>query len=420
MKSLTKFLLAVVLASLIGHTQDAQSQEAKWRPLPLKRRITHVQPMTGIVLWTTSKHNASDAIQLEYTYLGYNDVVSSQGIYDWSKVDTCLQAVAKRKHQAILRFYDTYPDKTTTIPNYIKQLQDYKETHGKSEGKNTSFPDWSQEELKRFILEFYQKFAARYDTDSRLAFLQVGFGLWAEYHIYDGPFVLGKTFPAKDYQEQFARHLDKTFQNTPWMISIDAADNKIAPYTEREGLLTLGFGLFDDSFLSKEHPKVNALNWKAIGHDRWKTAPAGGEFSYYTSRDQQLALASKGPHGVSFEQSARQFHISFMIGNDQPQYQNKARIQQAGMETGYRLRVTKWETNGAKARVTVMNKGIAPLYHHAFFAADGLRARESLRGILPGESRTFTLATTRKAPKLTIESDRLVLGQSIEFEANLP
>jgi len=28
-------------------------------------------------------------------------------------------------------------------------------------------------------------------------------------------------------------------------------------------LLKLRFGLFDDSFLAKEHPKVNAVNWRA-------------------------------------------------------------------------------------------------------------------------------------------------------------
>ena len=30
-----------------------------------------------------------------------------------------------------------------------------------------------------------EEFAARYDDDPRIAFLQVGFGLWGEYHIYD-------------------------------------------------------------------------------------------------------------------------------------------------------------------------------------------------------------------------------------------
>ena len=73
--------------------------------VPLKSRITRVQPMTGIVLWTTSEHNHTDAIQLEYSYLKYGDVVAVRGQYDWTVMDRLLKEVAARGHQAIIRFY---------------------------------------------------------------------------------------------------------------------------------------------------------------------------------------------------------------------------------------------------------------------------------------------------------------------------
>ena len=88
---------------------------------------------------------------------------------------------------------------------------------------------------------------ARYDADPRLAFLQVGFGLWAEDHVYD-------------------------------------PGERLA-------------------------------------------SPVGGELSYYTDYDQEHALdLPDGPHGVAFETLAAEYNVSYMIGNDQPDYQSWARI----------------------------------------------------------------------------------------------
>ena len=54
---------------------ECRAQE-QFAAVPLTSRITHVQPMTGIVLWTTSEHNRTDSIQLEYSYMKYGDVVT--------------------------------------------------------------------------------------------------------------------------------------------------------------------------------------------------------------------------------------------------------------------------------------------------------------------------------------------------------
>ena len=60
------------------------------------------------------------------------------------------------------------------------------------------------DECHRAIGDYsYCFIAEKYKNDPRLAFIQTGFGLWSEYHIYDGPFELGKTFPSKDFQDSF-------------------------------------------------------------------------------------------------------------------------------------------------------------------------------------------------------------------------
>ena len=157
-----------------------------------------------------------------------------------------------------------------------------------------------------------------------------------------------------------------------------------------------------------------------MGRERWKRAPAGGEFSYYTAHDQKLALAPTGPHGIPFEQAAAAFHITFMIGDGQPRYQPMARISAAGMACGYKFRIRAFEASPSRSRVEVANTGVAPIYHDAYLAVNGVRAGTSLKGLLPGQSRTDEIASGGAAPKLTIDCDRLVPGQSIQFEADLP
>lgn len=392
---------------------------AQWKLVPLTSTIEHVQPWTGIVLWSDNPKNQSDAIQLEYSYLRYDDVAGNEGSFDWSPVEHLLDEVASRRHQAILRFYFVYPGRPTTVPSFIKARSDYQETEGKSEGKLTQFPDWTNATLQKFTLDFYTEFSKRFDRDPRLAYLQTGFGLWAEYHIYSGPREVGRTFPSKEFQQTFANHLDQVLHHTPWMISVDAADSSYSPFEENPKLLSLPFGLFDDSFLCKPHPKENALNWRFFGVNRWQRSPGGGEFSYYNRKDQRNALSEDGPNGQSFEEASKEFHITFMIGNDQPRYQSMDRIEAAGLATGYRFRILRLEISGSHARIEVTNEGVAPPYFDAYLVVDGKRWPTSLRGLLPGETRQLEVPFRGDRPSVSITSDRLVPGQKIEFAADL-
>lgn len=406
------------MAACLALAVATRLSASDFRPVALVSQITDVQPMTGIVLWSTNSAVKTAPIQLEYSYLTYAQVVSQKGRYNWAPVEALLDAVSKRGHQAVLRWHDMYVGKPTGVPAYIKALPDYHETHGKSEKQPTDFPDWSNAELRRFTVEFFTRFAEKYDRDPRLAFVQVGFGLWAEYHIYDGPMKLGKTFPSRAFQSEFARHLGGTFQQTPWMISVDAAGDQ-APYASDPTLLDLPFGVFDDSFNHARHAVENEPNWNTLRRDRWKIAPGGGEFSFFKKVDQSKALAPKGPHGISFEIQAARYHVSFIIGDAQPRFQPAKRIRAAGLACGYRFRVTKFVASDMAAQVEIVNEGIAPFYYDAFPALNGVRSQTSLKGLLPGERRVFEMAAGGSAPKLTLECDRLVPGQRIGYVADL-
>lgn len=393
--------------------------EEEWRDIPLESSISDVQPMTGIVFWSDSHHNAAAVIQLEFSYMLYNDIVKNKGGYNWTAVENILDAAASRGHQAILRFRFTYPGERTSVPDYIKNSSGYNETKGKSEGLTTYFPDWSFKELEDFTLEFYSKFAQRYDSDPRIAFLQTGFGLWAEYHIYDGPMILGKTFPSRGFQKRFLRHLETEFRELHWSISIDAADGDTTPFESSPALLDISFGLFDDSFLHKNHHKYNASCFAFFGNNRYRHYPIGGELSYYSDYDQEHALDKDGPHGISFEELSEQYHVSYMIGNDQPGYQPLSRIKEAGMATGYRFRIKSFTASASAAKVTVTNDGIAPFYYDAYVTVNGTAAEESLKLLQPGEEKEYRVASGGDKPVLTIQCDRLVPGQTIQFDAHL-
>ena len=389
--------------------------------VPLEATVTHVQPMTGIVLWNTSSAVRKSYVQLEFSYMLYNDVCKEKDVYDWTPMDKLLKEVAGRGHQAVVRFRYTYPGYSCAVPDYIKSWPGYEATNAKSEGRNTEFPDWRCEELQRFHMEFHRRFAERYDKDPRLAFVETGFGLWAEYHIYDGPCVMGRTFPSHDFQAQFLPKMDEWFQNTPWLFSIDAADAKYAPFHKQKALLDLNFGNFDDSFMCEDWSGYNWESWSFFGKDRYKKGPAGGEFSYYSDYDQKHVLDKGGMYSRKFEDVVAKVHMSFIIGNDQPGKQTEERIKEAAMSMGYRFKIREFRVKeGEGALVRIANVGVAPIYRDTYVQVEGVRSRENLRDLMPGEEMCILIPCRASAASIpSIACDHLVTGQQIEYEAHV-
>jgi hypothetical protein len=94
-------------------------------------------------------------------------------------------------------------------------------------------------------------------------------------------------------------------------------------------------------------------------------------------------------------------------------------IRSASLACGYKFHIEAFEVSPSCSRVTIINTGVAPIYHDAFVAVNGFRASRSLKGLLPGESRANEISVGGSSPKLSIEYDRLVPGQIIEFTADL-
>ena len=417
------FITALIAAFACTPNDKQQGEYADFERVPLQSEIKNVQPMTGIVLWNTNGRSitAKDKIQLEYSYMLYNDVCKEQGVYDWAPMDKLLEEVASRGHQAVVRFRYTYVGQQCAVPDYIKAWPGYEEMSGKSEGRTTYFPDWRCEELQRFHLEFHKKFAERYDSDPRLAFVQTGFGLWAEYHIYDGPCKIGRTFPSKDFQETFFKEMQNYFKETTWSISIDAADSFYSPLKANPELLDIRFGNFDDSFMHETHHEYNRDCWMFFGEDRYKIAPRGGEFSYYSDYDQRHCLDKEGMYGRTFESQVEEYHMTYILGNDQPGYQSMDRIKEASMSMGYRFAVKDYRQKGDEAAVLIANVGVAPIYRDAYVEVGGVKGEYSLKNLMPGDEVWIHFKgsgiSARSVPEIVC--DHLVPGQKIEYDADV-
>ncbi|MEP2603746.1 MAG: hypothetical protein ABJH28_19950 [Paraglaciecola sp.] len=401
--------------------------ENTFSPIRLSTSINKVQPMTGIAFWASNNkalEALGDTVQLEFSYLTYSDVIETKGHYKWEVIDNLLNDIASRKHQAILRFHYTYPGKVKiSVPAYIFNDEDYARTSATVENKKTFVPDWSFKELETFTTQFFANFAARYDGDPRLAMIQVGFGSYAEYHLYNGPRVLGKTFPTKKFHTSFFKTMNDKFDTTQWSVSIDAANSDYGPFSSKAEHANLNFGLFDDSMMHKTHSvtedEYNLSSWKFFGIERYRKRMMGGEFSYYSDYDQKSVLTyPDGAWGRSFESFVDQFHLSYIIGNDQFRHQAPGRIREASMSMGYKFHVNSFEASNEQSRISISNIGVAPLYYDANPAVNGVRSNLSLKGLLPNQTIEFLIDSGGDTPSFAIESDYLVEGQVIGFSAD--
>lgn len=403
--------------------------------------ISQVQPMTGLVLWPShgSINKYKDVISLEYSYCLPCRVVTGKAgdaiQYDWTYFENILDDIASRNHQAVIRFRYEYPGNkevdgqrgTTAVPQYIKDREDYHETYYKCEDGATYYADWSNAELQWFTKQFYTDFAAKYGNDPRIAFLEVGFGHWSEYHIYGTKLKLGTNFPSKEYQNEFLLHVGSVMP-IPWLISIDAADNSYTSIVKTPEVMALNFGNFDDSFMHEGHELgsgdgYNEESWNKIGQGtRWQRGPSGGEISYYTSADQRGFLNPAGLYGVTWEQAAAKYHISFMISNDAPgsTYGTTDRFKEAGLASGYRFVVLECRTGKGRTQLLVTNEGVAPIYRDAYFAIGDTRCSQSLKALLPGEKVVMEIPVELKDAKdVHIVCDYILKKQIIQFEPNI-
>lgn len=429
--SLLSFFLALAVSCSGGGSNDPGANVGR-QPAPL----------CGIVLWGSNPgmDRYGSSVTLEFSYFHYSDVASDDAAggysYDWSDVDAFIQTAVARGHHAIVRFRDTDPELGSTGRSLPASLWAGYRTAKYDEGiegatqKTVAFPDWTNPDLADFIIEFFGELARRYpDQGTGLGYVEVGFGLWAEYHIDYGNLsgfsdpqtatregARGRLFPSRDDQVRVLEAIDGAFVNMPWGISVDAADTGFGPYATTPPSSSPRFALFDDSLLHAGWKTENRPNWDFFG-ERRDAAHNGGEFSYYTERDQRYALSIPGgPNGFGLDEAARECSLSFVIGDGQTDRRTPAEIASAGALLGYSLTVVSLTREGDLATVRVRNDGVAAVTYDVFATFGDASSAESLKGLMPGGERSLVLSSPAAAlQNLSFDSPVLLAGQRIPF-----
>ena len=109
MKKIITFLFLFII--LFGcRVEDPFFSEEGFEAIALNSSLTGVQPMTGLVMWPTHSQRLKYApsISLEFQYCLPCRVVTGKVDgkiqYDWSYLETILNDIQSRNHQAIIRF----------------------------------------------------------------------------------------------------------------------------------------------------------------------------------------------------------------------------------------------------------------------------------------------------------------------------
>lgn len=237
-------------------------------------------------------------------------------------------------------------------------------------------PEWDDPVFLEKVANFYRAFAARYDGNPDVAFVDLGsFGLYGEGH---SP-TLGK-IRAKE-PEEFNRlcrlHIDllrKAMPNTYLVVSDDiggggwikgADGKKIPDHPLFEYCRSLGIGLRDDSIMCQPEPR----HWASdhFGRIFAKETPVIIETGHITKR---LAKGIWDP--LKLKRCLEEYHASYLSIHGFPDLyweKNRHVWKETANRMGYRLELRRVEhpdtvkiSEPVTVKSTWVNVGVAPQY----------------------------------------------------------
>ncbi len=258
MKLIVGFFNRFLLVTLLIHL-GAVVYAYGDKPLLVFEDHDFVNPFTGGVAWETDLN--VDVLSMEWDFIGISEVLPlCSGGFDWTTVDSFLNRVASRGHQAILRPIVFGPG--YGIENYAPS--DLSTNTFSYEGSSFDNPAWDEQSVQDCLLKFIDAFAVRYKSDKRVAYIQMGLaGLWGEHHLDGGPYT-ASSFPSKDFQKTIISHYLDGFGDTSSdllaSLSLDSAQSHGFFSSNDTSFDAERLGFFDDSLLVANHNDPN--NWR--------------------------------------------------------------------------------------------------------------------------------------------------------------
>jgi len=272
-------MTVLVMTALVGRSIAADTVHLlESAPAPVDNPFKGLVPYSGDV-------QRSFPHSLEFNILPYSALVKGYDDFDWRPLETLLDDIASRGHQAILRIYLEYPGRPGIIPKFL--IKDGLKIDAYLNTNTAPFPpalvetpDYENQNLRRSLKAFIAAFGKKYDGDPRLGFVTAGLlGTWGEWHTYPR----SELFASKAVQIEVMEAYEAAFKLTPVLLRYPAGDDTFqkAKNADRP------FGYHDDSFAwATLHTGKDGDEWffmtalAAAGPDaesKWKTEPIGGE-----------------------------------------------------------------------------------------------------------------------------------------------
>ena len=318
-----------------------------------------VNPYTGLVPWVGNT-NPVYQTTLQYVNITWKELEPDSGVYTWSALESGWGNIGQTRRKVGFRISAVMPGEAghIDIPQWLVdrgiRMRAYE-----VEGQSGLAPDWDDPEFLQAHHDFIAALGARYDSDYRVAWIDIGsYGFWGEWHVW-----LNDTLAAT--QESKQAILEDYFAAFPTKPKVIAFDDDFAT----EYVSNHGGGIRNDCLGTAESndwylESVNGLNdWV------WKTAIITGEFC---GSDVGAEEGTTERFELNY-QFIQQTHWSFIGpagGMLTPQdEQHRQNLDQLLKKLGYRFVLKKVEHpaevtagNEVTIKITIENKGVAPFY----------------------------------------------------------
>jgi hypothetical protein len=320
-------------------------------------------PFKGFAPWVGGG-NPVYQTKLQYVTFPWKELEPSRGVFDWAKLERYWGNVTVNERRVGFRIAAAVPGAIghIDIPQWLVDMGVRMRAYEIDNAYGLA-PDWDDPNFLQAHHELVLALGARYDSDPRVAWIDIGsYGFWGEWHVY-----LNDSLAATQASKQSI--LEDYFTAFPTKRKVIAFDDDFATkYVNDHGggirNDCLGTQESNDWYLESLHGIDPTLNERV-----WKTAIITGEFC---GSDEGAVQGTTLRFDLNY-QFIKQTHWSFIGpagGAILPQdEQHRANLDKLVKTLGYRFvlkQVTHSKTISTgeilPMTIQVENKGVAPFY----------------------------------------------------------
>jgi len=380
-------IVGVLMVSAVGAfgsggVEKALGATSSWSNLTYTAAAA-ANPMKGVYPYASDtapygfSNNNGMPFSMVHYYIPLNQVVTGQGQYDWSQVETRLNNAQTAGLQAVLRFYVDYPGYAYAMPAYLANT--VSKTAYTDYGNSTSYmPNYDDPNFLSMMDAFVSAFGTKYDGDVRIGAIEIGiFGFWGEWHTYQPSCSCDTHMPNATDESRLLNDFDSDFHKTKIMVRYPMPSVSPAPSSQP-------MGYHDDSFAYATIMQDSSTNWYFTGRmsqygggSAWQNYPIGGEVypgiqsCIWTTT---LSDASCTNPGQDWNDSVNGTHLSFVMDDHafsgSLTSTEKANGITAQQKMGYEYYVSSADlynlgsSDPFQVDVKIRNTGVAPFYYN--------------------------------------------------------